>query len=82
MDIRKYWLDDEIYVYAIDDNDQKTACPTRTDYYLGRKGYGTLLYATGLLNNDDYPEDEKDFIDGLYESGYFDAEITELYELV
>lgn len=82
MGIRKYWLDDEIYVYAIDDNDQKQQHPTKTDYYIGRSHYGVLHFSFGLMDDKNYPKDEKVFIENLYNNGYFDDLIADLKDLV
>lgn len=82
MNIRKYWLDAEIYIYAIDDDDQRTAHPTKTDYYIARNRFGEFRHVFGLFDDSNYPENEAEFIDTLHTNGYFDADIEELCELV
>ena len=81
MNIRKYWLDAEIYIYAIDDDDQRIDTPTKTDFYIGRKGYAALTFSFGIPNDENYPKDEKQFIENLYQNGYFDYDIAELNEI-
>ena len=79
MNIRKYWLDAEFYIYAIDDN-ESTA---KTDYYICREGFGKLIHVFGLPDDENYPKDEEAFLKDLYNVGYFDTDIeTEFNELV
>ena len=81
MNIRKYWLNDDIFVYAIDDNDQREEYPTKTGYYLGRKGFGVIISWCELPDEDNYPADEKEFITASYTCGNFNGLIDELYSL-
>lgn len=79
MNIRKYWLNDEIFIYAISDNDQRLDYPTATDYYIGRRKFGTLEYVFG---EEEVDQNEEESIETLYENGYFDGLIKELMKWV
>ena len=81
MNARKYWINEEIYVFAIDDTDQRKEYPTKTDYYIGRKEYGDLIHTHGLADDTNYPEDEEKYISGLVENGFYKEQIEELMNL-
>lgn len=76
MKIRKVWLDDEYYAFVISDNDQRCESPTSADIWIGRKGFGDLVYAYGTTQ--DYSEITEKAIHSLHSVGYFDAEIERL----
>lgn len=79
MNIRKYWLDAELYIYAIGDSDSET----KTDYFIGRDGFGKLIHVFGLLDDENYPKDEEEFLKDLYNAGYFTNDFeTEFSDLV
>ena len=80
MKIKKYWLNDDIYIYVIHDNDQKAAFPTKADVYIGRKGYGNLNFVFGLFDDQNYPKNMRKFIFELHNDGYFNGFIDELMD--
>jgi hypothetical protein len=79
MKIRKVWLDEEYYAFVISDNDQRCESPTSADIWIGRKGFGDLVYAYGTTQ--DFSEITEKAILSLHSVGYFDSEIESLARL-
>lgn len=76
MAIRKYWLTDEYFIYAIDDPDE--GC---TSFWVGRDMFAELRYSFGT-DMAQVAGTEEDFVYTLFTNNYFDHEIEELAELV
>lgn len=79
MKLRKYWMNEEIFIYAVEDDDQHQKYPTAVCYYVGRKFYGTLVYAFGL---DERVENEQEWLEDQFYDGRFSEEVETLMNMV
>lgn len=79
MTISKHWLNDELFVYAIQDEDLREPLPAAVDLYVGRKFYGEKVYIMGLPT---VPEDLDEYIEELDNKGVFDEASEHLMSLL